>query len=261
VVFSLEEKEALFSTLKRLYLAWEGISGENKICRYVHPWDSGMDNSTAFDNILPISTPDLNVHIITLLQCLSILSAELGLSEESMRFAKTAKNYFHHFMRLSWNGNEFTSVTDSGMQMTSNASCKFIPFILGSLLSKETIEKMKAQLFRDGFVTRWSIATESTRSDKYDTRQGDTFKPSAYWRGPIWPYIVYLVVDGLIGCGEKDTAKDISRRFCDVVEKNCEGIYENYDALSGQGFDDSCDQWTAAVYLIFKADEAKQRLT
>ena len=101
--------------------------------------------------------------------------------------------------------------------------------------------EMVDRLTRPGrFVTEFGLATESPKSAEYD--------PDGYWRGPIWAPSTLIVVEGLAACGEMDLARDIARRFCDMVER--EGFAENFDALTGQGQRDRAYTWTASVFLI-----------
>lgn len=251
--FSKNEKTDLLAMMKRLLNAWMKNESAVKLCRYTHPWDSGMDNASCFDGILPLSTPELNTYIIELLDAIVILSNELGNLDDVTKYKKIQKNYINNFLKLAWDGKQFNSVDDFGNALNISTACKFVPFILSDKLPPEIIKAMYVDLTNGQYLTKWSVASESLDSIKYDTRQGDTLKPGAYWRGPIWAYFAYIISDGLKSCKIDILADKIKSNFCDVVELNQGGIYENYDALSGEGYDDSCDQWTAAVYLHFKS--------
>lgn len=252
IAFTKPEKEKIYELFKNLLDAWLKAANNLKLCRYTHPWDSGMDNATCFDDVLPISTPDLNTFILLLMKALHDLAVELEKESDAIKLKKQQKVYLSNFIQYSWNGNEFTGVSDAGLQIPLTSSSKYIPLLLGDLLSKKMIDLMCKNMLQDGTITQWSIATESIKSIKYETRQGDTFKPGAYWRGPVWGYFVYLIYIGLEINGKTELATKIAESFCKLVEKNAKGIFENYDALTGEGYDDSCDQWTAAIYMLLK---------
>jgi hypothetical protein len=56
------------------------------------------------------------------------------------------------------------------------------------------------------------------------------------------------MVEALASAGEKEWAKEISRRFCDMAVRS--GMAENYDALTGEGLRDRAYTWTSSVFLI-----------
>ncbi len=248
-----EEQEQIGKALIRMAGYWTDNQGSLGLCRYTHPWDSGMDNASCFDDILPISTPDLNTYMVLLYDAIGEIYESQGKQREGNRYRKLAETYLAKFISLCWNGKEFTAVSDRGKQIPLTNACKYIPMILGRKLPTEIAEQMVSSLKSSHMITRWSIASESTDSMLYDTRRGDTVKPSAYWRGPVWPYFVFLIGNGLRSLGELDTAMELEQRFIHVVDYNHGGIYENYDALTGIGYDDSSDVWSAAVYLMLKA--------
>ena len=61
-----------------------------------------------------------------------------------------------------------------------------------------------------------------------------------------------LLVDGLEQCGESDFAKEISRRFADMVCMS--GFAENFDAITGEGLCDLAYTWTASVAVVLAKD-------
>jgi neutral trehalase len=86
----------------------------------------------------------------------------------------------------------------------------------------------------------------------YDTRKGDSAKPNPYWRGPVWAPVLYLIYDAIKEKSDGILADKIAVRFTETVEKNGGFFYENYDAITGVGYDDTGYGWTAAVYLLLK---------
>ena len=117
----------------------------------------------------------------------------------------------------------------------------YLPLLLGRRLPPAVRRELVNDLTRPGrFLTAFGLATESPNSPEYD--------PDGYWRGPIWAPSTLILVEGLAACGELDLARDIARRFCDMVERD--GFAENFDALTGQGQRDRAYTWTASVFLI-----------
>jgi putative isomerase len=77
---------------------------------------------------------------------------------------------------------------------------------------------------------------------------GCQYEADGYWRGPIWAPSTHLLVDGLLACGERSLALEISRRFCDMAQHS--GMAENYNALTGESLRDRAYTWTASVFLL-----------
>ncbi len=97
-------------------------------------------------------------------------------------------------------------------------------------------------LVREGkFHTAHGIATEPLTS-KYYT-------PDGYWRGPIWAPTSMIVAEGLDASGEHALARKLREEFCQMAQKN--GMYENYNAVTGEGLRDSAYTWASSVYLVF----------
>lgn len=257
IVFSEKENRQLYDTYVRLADAWLANAGGNGLCSYNHPWDSGMDNATCFDETLPISTPDLNTYVVLLLDVIGDIADKLGMEREKAHYKKLSRDYCRSFIKQAWRDGAFAAITSDGTVIKIMTTCRYVPLLLGDHLPKKISSAMCKNMLHDGTLTEWSVASESVYSAKYDTRQGDSYKPGAYWRGPVWAYLVFIICHGLVINGNRMQAERIARRFIQLVEHNEGAIYEDYDALSGQGFDDSCNQWTAAIYLIAKSFCAK----
>ena len=91
------------------------------------------------------------------------------------------------------------------------------------------------------FRTAHGFATEPLTS-KYYTTDG-------YWRGPIWAPATMLLAEGLDSAGEHALAKKVREDFCRMAQQS--GMYENFDAISGDGLRDPAYTWTSSVFLIF----------
>jgi glycogen debranching enzyme len=117
----------------------------------------------------------------------------------------------------------------------------FTPLLLGKRLPQGVRDALVAGLTRPGrFITEHGLATESVASPLYE--------PDGYWRGPIWAPSTMLLVEGLAAVGEEPLARELSRKFCELVARS--GPAENFDALTGAALRDPAYTWTASVLLI-----------
>ena len=124
----------------------------------------------------------------------------------------------------------------------------FLPLVLGERLPEPCRRALVAGLKEGGrFSTAHGLATESVQSSYYEA--------DGYWRGPIWAPPTLLLVEALARIGEKETAREIARRFCDVVATS--GPAENFDAQSGRGLRDPAYTWTASVFVILASQYAR----
>ena len=120
--------------------------------------------------------------------------------------------------------------------MNINDTLKYTQFGLPEDIRRKGIETLKS----DKFVTANGFATESPASSLYED--------DGYWRGPIWAPSTFIIIDGLTECGEKEFAKVMVERFCDMMSKS--GCAENFDAITGEGLRDLAYTWTASVMFV-----------
>ena len=73
------------------------------------------------------------------------------------------------------------------------------------------------------------------------------FEPALYWRGPIWPMINWVVHEGLLRYGLAGDAADIRKAVIALARR--EGLWEHYNAVTGEGGGTENLSWTAALVL------------
>jgi hypothetical protein len=207
---------------------------ENSHPVYLHGNGSGWDNCTLFDGGYRVESPDL----AAFLAMQEAFLAQCGLpNNEAERVAALVRDFWD---ARAGRFNTRKSATHAPRE-TPRSLLSFIPLILGMRLPPEIRAKMVADLKVEGdLLSPFGLASESMQSP--------LFNETGYWRGPIWAPSTMLIVDGLARCGEAAFAKDIARRFCDMVAKS--GCAENFDALTGEGLCDRAYTWTASVFLL-----------
>jgi hypothetical protein len=213
---------------------------------YLHGNDSGWDNGTMFDDGVPLIAPDLAALLIAQCDALADLGDELGVHADAALPGPTvwrerSKVLLAGLLDL-WDGSRFVPqriVAGKGVVPVSTRSLiPVIPIFLGRALP----EDVRAALVRSvrELVTDHGIATEPLDSPHYE--------PDGYWRGPVWAPSTYLVVEGLLDCGEHDLARTIAERFSRTCARN--GMAENFNAVTGEGLRDRCYSWTSSVFLL-----------
>ena len=208
---------------------------------YIHGNDSGWDNSTLFDQGTPVVAPDLAAHLAVQLDVVSELAARLGKPRAAARWRKLSELILTALLEQLWKGDRFVGIRrPDGRMIDCESLITCIPLVLGTRLPADVRQALTARIAR--FVTPHGLATEAPDSPEYYHNN------HAYWRGPVWPPPVMLIVDGLAQSGEAALAARIARRYCRAAARCC--FRENFDALTGAGCSDYAYTWTSSVYLI-----------
>ena len=92
----------------------------------------------------------------------------------------------------------------------------------------------------------WMTPLPVPTVDRTDQR----WKPSAFWRGDVWPPTNYQIASGLAAYGHKDLAADIADKTTANAIKN--GISEHYDSVTGKplGVPDYCMSCTVVTMML-----------
>ena len=206
--------------------------------------DSGMDNATVFDVKARLETPDLSAYLVLQMKTLAVLDRKLGREDDAKAWEARAEKLLLDLYDHCWKGDRFVCVTNGthDYDPEPTALLPLMPIVLGELLDKDKFDKTVA-LLESKFMTAYGVASEDPKSKKYEV--------DSYWRGPIWASSTHLIVDGLRRGGREDLAREIARRYCDMVKYAAGGNYENHDALNGTGLRSTGFSWTSAVNLVF----------
>ncbi len=235
----------IYDHICRLTNFWfnEKDSDKNGIPEYSHGFDSGWDNSTAFDDLkFPVESADLCAYLITQMDYLSELATQLKKHDESIIWKEKSDKMLKLLLGEFWVEDQFISrsIVSKKTNTPNSSLISFLPIILGKKLPVDIRNKMISEIKSGGYLTDFGLATESTTSPNY--------KSDGYWRGPIWAPSTYMIVQGLLKCDEKELAADISLRFCELCKKS--GFPENFNALTGDGLCDPSYTWTSSTFLL-----------
>ncbi|PIH58095.1 amylo-alpha-1,6-glucosidase [Paenibacillus sp. LK1] len=212
------------------------------IPQYNHGNDSGWDNSTAFNHGIPVESPDLAAFLIIQTELLAEIAGLLGLTTESSEWRKLADDTLEKMISHFWKEDRFISLRSGTHEPSAGDSLLlFIPILLGKRLPEPIRDLLLEGLREENrFLTENGWATESISSPYYI--------PDGYWRGPIWAPSTMLLVEGVAAAGDLELAREVSRRFCNMLSRS--GMAENFDALTGEGLRDRAFTWTSSVFLV-----------
>jgi len=210
---------------------------------YLHGIDSGWDNASVFDAGLPLEGADLAAFLVKQMEVLSEMAAALGKRGEAARWAERSQALLDKLLARRVKGNRFFSAQE-GKERAKPVNCLLnrVPLILGKRLPEPVRCCCAKDLRPSGpFLTDYGPATQPPTSNLY--------QEDGYWRGPIWAPAVYEIVDGLIACEREKLAAEIADRFCRACARDGY-MWENYNALTGEGNRCPGYSWTAAVFVL-----------
>jgi putative isomerase len=218
-------------------------SNRDGLPEYNHGYDSGWDNSTVMLSGMPVETADLDSFLILQMDTLADMAGKLGKDADRQEWHSRSDELLKRMLATLWQKDHFVAIRSSdGAQIDSQSLLLYIPIILGKRLPPDVRNKLIQGLTEQGkFQTPHGFATEPLKS-KYYTTDG-------YWRGPIWAPATMLLAEGLDSAGEHALAKKLREDFCRMAQQG--GMYENFDAVTGDGLRDPAYTWTSSVYLIF----------
>lgn len=213
------------------------------IAQYNHGNDCGWDNCTSFSVGPPVEGPDLTCYLILQMHALAQMAARLNHEKEQAQWKERAQKLLDCLLAHSWH-NEHFQVYQSGTHTQSKIGDSFYPYmplVLGHYLPADVYTRLLAEIKQEGrFLTPFGLASESVTSPCY--------LPDGYWRGPIWPPVMLLIVQGIADGGDTAFATELANRFCDCVNEN--GFAENFQAQTGEALRDPAHTWAASAFLV-----------
>jgi glycogen debranching enzyme len=242
------ELQVLYERIQRCTDWWFQYRDDDRdgLPQYNHGNDSGWDNSTVFASGLPVESPDLAAFLVLQMDALALLARRLGRESDAAGWTSRADATLAAMLRHFWRGDRFVAVRGPDHRdIESESLLTYIPLVLGKRLPPEVFRKLVAGLLeKDRFLTEYGLASESLSSPRYEA--------DGYWRGPIWAPPMLLIVDGLVGGGEAELARDLAGRYCRLFARS--GAAENFNARTGEGLRDLAYTWTASVFLVLAGD-------
>ncbi|MEG2935777.1 MAG: trehalase family glycosidase [Clostridium sp.] len=245
-------------------------------------WESGMDNAPRFDvsgygaedigvkvfdnrndkgQVIGYSinqeSVDLNSYLYAEKIILKDIAKILGYQEEVIKYKEEAefikkyinenmfdeKTGYYYDLQISEDGKKKRLLTNRGMGPEG-----WIPLWAEVASPAQAKRVMENMMCKTKFNTVMPLGTAAL--------DNPSFKPDAYWRGPVWMDQTYFGVQGLMNYGYKEEAVELSSKLINNGEGLIgEGtIRENYNPLTGKGFDATNFSWSAAVYLLIYQD-------
>ncbi len=205
-------------------------------------YESGWDNAVRWDKpICDFWAIDLNCFMVEFYRSMQYLASELGKTDDISVWKQKEKSLSELICERMWN-EELNAYVDvnrfTGEKSDVLSPASFMPLYIG-IAPKEYAERMDKtahEKFLPGMPTV-----------SYDNPAHGT----DYWRGPTWLNVAYFAAKGLKNYGFDNTANTIKETLLGWCEKNPDGLYENYDSVTGKGLCFSQFSWSSAFVIEF----------
>jgi len=219
----------------------------NGLPGYEHPFSAGIDDSPAFNGLdtawpeAELEAPDLAAYLYGGRLALADMAFALGRESEAeawrARAAELARNAVRSYFDRA---DQFFYARLDGRPVRVR-----IPhwLLAARLLPREEAQRVLHRWLVESpcFEEQWLLATVAHDEPSYDPVR---------WRGAIWLNINLLVAETAAWAGLPDVADHIAERSLDLVARR-PGLWEHFDAASGEGGGPPSFGWTAACCIEF----------
>jgi glycogen debranching enzyme len=217
----------------------------NGLCRYEHPYSSGLDDSPLWDDGMPVESPDLNTYLCLQMEGLSKMAEALGLPAEARGWMERADALAALMIQAMWDeGSGYFRAFNQGSQPASPIDVRtpfnLLPLITGRMPA-EILSRLLGHLTQE-FWPRYPIPTVAIDDPHYN--------PNLMWRGPTWINVNYLFIDGLQRIGQAELARELRRRTLELLCRHAD-IYEYYNPETGANPPGAASTfgWSAALFI------------
>jgi len=227
--------------------------------RIAAAWESGMDNAVRFDGAkmlangpgawsLDQASVDLNAYLYREAADLARIADVLGKQEDHAAWLKEAQRTQTAVRTRMFDrarGYFFDSKLGDRSPVRVYGAEGWTPLWAGLADAGQAHAVSRVMLDPKKFATRMPFPTLAADDAHFSPVKG-------YWRGPVWLDQAYFGVEALRHYGYAQQADEMARRL--VLQAH--GLtaqapfYENYDPLTGNGYQSPNLSWSAAAYVL-----------
>jgi len=243
------------------YLSWGSFERPTKKLSLIYSkYESGLDNSPMYDQVpLDSTTHTLALADVGLLslyvsdcQALSEIATELGKKKDAKELNQRA-NHYRKKLNLLWNeeaGIYLNKRLDNGEFSTRLSPTNFYPLLANAPTAKQADRMIKEHFLNpEEFYGKYMIPSIA--------RNDPAFKDNDYWRGRIWGPLNLLTYLSLRNYNTTAARTDFVKKSRELFLENwrkTNGVYENYNAETGEGGDvinaDGSYHWGALLAFL-----------
>ncbi|WP_267224404.1 MGH1-like glycoside hydrolase domain-containing protein [Dyella silvae] len=227
--------------------------------RIAAAWESGMDNAVRFDAAVMVKngegawslnqeSVDLNAYLYREKLDLAELAQVLGKTAEHDAWQQEAASMKAAIQQRMFDpaaGYFFDARLGSDQRVRVYGSEGWAPLWAGVASDDQARAVSKVMRDPNKFATVMPLPTLAKDDPHFSPIKG-------YWRGPVWLDQSYFGVEALRRYGYRDQADEMARQLVLHAQGLTQQapMYENYDPLSGHGYQSLNFSWSAASYFL-----------
>ena len=204
-------------------------------------YESGWDNSVRWDNgITEYWAIDLNCYMVMFYRSMAFIAKELGKVSDTKKWSEKALHLSELINKHMWDdANNYYGDTNRFTHKISN------------VLTPASFMPLYIQIASDKQAAAMGIIAEKNFKCKMPTVSFDNPEFSAdYWRGSTWLNVAYFAAKGLKNYN-LTVADKIKENILDMCYNNKNGIYENYNSMTGEGQRYNNFSWSCVFIMEF----------
>ncbi len=229
-------------------------------------WESGMDNGVRFDAIdmlknhdgawsMNQESADLNAYLYLDASGLARIADVLGKSAQAAQWHKQARRIAKAVRENMFDARRgwfFDRRLGTGELVPVFGAEGWIPVWAGVATSRQAEAVATHMLDARKFATFMPFPTLARDDPHFEPETG-------YWRGPVWMDQALFGVQALRRYGYDDDAARLARRLIRHAQDmpGQGAMYENYDPLTGKGYQARNFSWAAASYFLLLTSSNK----
>jgi neutral trehalase len=224
--------ERVYPHLNRFneYFYLERDFNKNELFSWVHPHESGWDNSPRWDevDVKSLDALDLNCYLIVQMRALSRMAEVLNERSEKEKFEGRTDKLILRIREEHWDSRDefFYDLSPGGFigVKTPAALLTLFAEVATKPQAKALVEHLTDP---DEFWTSFPTPTVASNEPKFSLD---------YWRGPVWVNINYMIYLGLKSYGYDEVANKLKEKTILMVAKTYskrKNFYEFYNPFSG----------------------------
>lgn len=247
--------EEVYAPIVRSHRWWfeHSTPFERGLPMYLHPYSSGADDSPLWDSGMPVASPDLIAYLIVQYDHLGRIAETIDLAVEAGAWRAEAASLTRRLVRANWDDTSGLFVAKHNRQpITTNTIFGLMPIITARLPSRIASRLVETLCDPKRFWTRHPVPTVALDDPK--------FSPAVLWRGPVWLFTNYLLIDGLHRSGFAEVGRRLRDASLAMVAAHPE-MAEFYHPITGVppstaalGF-----SGTAALFVDLAIDASRER--
>lgn len=225
-------------------------------------WESGMDNAVRFDRIhmlrngphawsMDQESVDLNAYLYAEARELARIAGILGKMQDRAEWLAQAAELERAVQARMFDAKAgwFFDVKLAGGFAHVYGPEGWIPLWTGVATPAQARAVAKVMLDPGKFDTLMPLPSLARDDPRFSPVRG-------YWRGPVWLDQALFGIEGLQRYGYAKQADALARKLVDnaVGLAGQAPVYENYDPLTGHGYQSRNFSWSAASYLLLLHD-------